>query len=216
VIYFSKNHIKIEDCYYFKNKRECTGTEYNLTNDTLLVQQKEKWIFEQLGINKYKVKKIGKTHFEIGYATSLIPFIKHGDFFGISLNSDTLWKENFYNNSSKSFDLHKIQIKNKTFSIGKLDSLPLINGTDTIPKIKLEFVDLRPNGHFYKFDSIQVDFIVTDQGVIKNIDVFAPLFSSYLKEILIKLSLLSPLSPPIRNHKKVFCTYYIHAYRVWE
>ena len=217
LIYFSKNHVKIEDCYYYNNKRDCSGIEYQIKQDTLIIQQKEKWVYKKLGVNNYEVIKLGGTHFEVGHASSLIPLTKTGPYYGLSLANDTLWEENFINNSSKNFNLYKTLITSEIHNLKKLDSIPLINGSDSIPKIILEFVDLRPNANFHipfnRFDSVEVNFIITNKGKIKNIEISPLIYSPYLKEIAIKTSLFKKISIPTINNNKVFCKYQMKAYK---
>ena len=218
LIYFSKNHVKIEDCYYYNNKRDCSGVEYQIVKDTLIIQKNEKWLFKKIDINNYEVTKIGKNHFEVGHTTSLIPFVKKGSYFGLSLSKDTLWEQKFSNhskfgNNSDYFSFHKIKIEKKILDLKKLDSIPKFNQTQKIPNINLEFNDLlRLNGFFY-VGNIPIYFIITDNGEIKNIEVNVPICNEHLKEIAIKLSLLQPLSYPIKDNENVYCRYQIEAFR---
>jgi|TARA_B110000261_G_C12970543_1_gene312305 hypothetical protein len=216
VIYFNKDHMKIEKCYYLNGNRKCFySNEYQILNDTLTINKNESWTLKTISNNKFKVKKIGLNHFEVGHSTSLIPFNKVDIFHGLSLTKDTLWHENFINNNSKEFHLHNSENLNKIYSINKVDSIPRLKENQKLPNITLEYADLRPNGRFIKFDSLEVNFTVTKKGKITNISVFRPIYEEYLKEISIKLNSLIVI-PASKKGKYVNCFYTVYAFRQFD
>ncbi len=170
IIVYSKNHIRIDNCFYYDKDRRCFGDTYHMNSDsTIVINQNERWQFNQSSFNSFKVSCQRDDFKEIGQVSSLIPFVKTGIFHGLSSQNDTLWSESFIQNKQTEFKLHKKPIEGKVFEMDKLNIIPLINGKDTIPPINIKHVSLAccEGGLNLCF----LSFIVTKSGEITNISI---------------------------------------------
>jgi hypothetical protein len=146
-IIFSETHKRIEYCYYYDNKRECGGTDYQITNDSTLKidnsplgidstsdVDKEIWNYKKRG-EKYFIERYFNGTYVSGFAKSLIPL----EIIGLSTTMtadkiDTLWAIDYSKcKPSQSYDsiwiFHTTKVKGKIFAQDKVDEIPtLLNG----------------------------------------------------------------------------------------
>ena len=207
LIYFSKNHIRIEECYYYDLKRDCYGDTYKITSDSTIKMNSDEWHYIKTS-NNYKVSRQLKKHIITGTATSLIPFTKSGEFYGINNQNDTLWQETFSRNNQNKFILPSTQLKSRIYEMDKLDIIPLINSNDTIPQIETDHISLQlcEGG----IPIVFLSFIVTKQGKITNIEISGTNYEED-KVISLILSQYKNISPGIRNGKPVNSKYWLHC-----
>jgi len=201
IIYFSKDHIRIEKCYYYDFRRYCSGDTYKITSDSTVMVNSDEWNYIK-DANEYKVSHKLKNHTVEGKVNSLIPFTRSGEFYGISNQNDTLWKETFSRNNQIIFTLPSQKINDKIYKMNQLDIIPLINGKDSIPKIEIEWLYLNT------IPIVSLSFIVTKKGELTNIETSGT-FSDEDKLISLILSQYKNISPGIRKGVAVNCKYFL-------
>jgi hypothetical protein len=209
LIVFSKDHIRVDRCYYYDNERRCLGTEYEINSDSTILVNNASWNCLSHERKTYKVNRIVNNYNVKGQVNPLIPFTKFGTFYGITAQRDTLWTEKYDHDKLKEFNLIEKKVKGKIYEVGKLSKIPLINGIDTIPDLTIDRVDLlwccNDNRRI-----AYLTFTVTSIGDIVNIKSQGT-SPEEEKQIALILSKHKNISAGIRKGKAVNSNYMLNV-----
>jgi hypothetical protein len=174
LILFSPNKAKIESCFYYDNQRFKKQLElyFHLKDDTISIKERyfsENWIYRKIENNLYKITRTVGSIQEVGYAKSLIPLEKVGNFYAINMDNDTLYKFQYENYTiPKIIKINTQRSNNKAKNLCEVDQSNTIYSyfnrairrIYTIPKFESRITSL-----------IIIEFSISENGQINNINI---------------------------------------------
>lgn len=208
-IRIAKDSFKVEYCYYLDNKRNASNfiQYYRILNDTIILPNNEKWSFKIKKDNTFNVKLQYDNVIEKGTVTLLIPFEKHGDFYTMNNQHDTLYIEHFEAGNYISTTVPKINLKDSVYlSVDKPPIFPSKHGDlQTYILSRVRFPEI------YAESSIQgnvyIKAVVTSNGKVRNVEVLRGVDPPLDNEAVKVIAKLPDFMPGKINGKSV--NYYI-------
>lgn len=210
-IQISRDSFKIENCYYFDNKRMTDNyiRYFRIINDSILVDDGEKWHFKKISDAVFQVFKQDSCFIEKGTANSIIPFLKNGDFVHLKNQTDTLLIEHFEKGNYIYSTNPKTVFKDSVYM--KVDELPKFpakygNLLTYISKRLMfppSFVEIDIQGKVF------VKLIITSEGKIKNLEIARSLDPLLDNEALKVISRLPEFEPAKVKGEYVNVYYFI-------
>jgi TonB family protein len=211
IIKLSKGHFKIENCYYLDNKRytDYYETYYEFKDDSILITEDEKWVYKKLNDSLIFVYQKDADLIEVGAVTSLIPFVKHGDFITKRRNGELLFTEHYIKGKYLNTDYFKGEINGAIYS-----------KVDVTPEFPLKYGDLTTfitkNAKYPKFSlgnsitpKIYIRFVVTLKGEVRNIELVRSSIDRFAEKEAIKVIARLPNFEPGKLNGKNVNSYYV-------
>lgn len=173
IIKVSQDSFKIEICNYLDNKRLESHfvNGYKILDDSILIFRNERWIFRKAKDRKITVTKIDSCYTIKGKVSSIIPFIKHGEFVYLNSNNDTLLTEIYKQGYLTHFQTKKTIINDSIYYI--VDEYP------KFPKQYGELIEYIFKRIKYPIELTEsaimgktiVSTVISKTGELKNIEV---------------------------------------------
>lgn len=205
IIKTSRDSLKIEHCYYFDNKRNTNNdTEYfRILNDSIVFTNNEKWNFKKQTDSVFIVSKKDSCFIEKGTASSVIPFIKNGDFVHFNNQNDTLLIEHFEKGKYIYTITPKTVIKDSVYmKVDKLPKFPSKYGDlQTYISKRLIFPAVHAESSIQ--GKVYIRTILTSKGKISNIKILRGVDPELDNEALKVISRLPEFEPARLNGKAV-------------
>lgn len=226
-IVFSPLHKQVEYCYYYDKERVCFGDTYYLINDsTLQISDSsnvnhEIWYYKQVAHRKYEVIRYYGDLQESGQVSSLMPFLKNGQFITKSVHqNDTLWGIDYSNYSKKrplwrfpKYYFPKSEIDGNIYQDYEVDRFPRTKEGCVLDTIRLVRTD-GCSGEPLLWAIKNISFVITKKGEIKNIEQFEGGFNFesypwYLYELMKAVMSHAPFEPAMINNEKANVQWYV-------
>ncbi|MBN1251306.1 MAG: energy transducer TonB [Bacteroidales bacterium] len=185
LIRLSNNYYKIENCYYYDNKRYTNyyPTFYKFTNDSTIIVNKEKWHFKKINDSLYNVSIIDIDYIEKGTVSSLIPFTKQGDFVICNLKNRPMFIEKFGNGEYKT-ECVKYDLNDTIYTF--VDKFPIFpkryGDLKKYISERFRFPDIVRESAIQ--GTVFVRFVISSNGEVINLELLRGVNPFYDKEAL--------------------------------
>jgi hypothetical protein len=211
IIRLTKDKYKIENCYYYDNKRfnNYYTTFFDLVDDSIMITKGEKWIYKKLNDTLFSVYQKDSDYLEKGAVISLIPFVKHGDFVTINKNGKIAFTEYFKKGQYLKIDCPKIDLIDSVYSrVDKMPKFPEKYG-DLIGYIakRLKYPEIALESAISR--RVYVKFVVTFKGEVKNVEILRGIDSFMDKEAFKVIANLPDFEPAELDGKEVNAYYVV-------
>ena len=210
LIQYSKDSFKIENCYYYDDKRFTNyfSTEYTFINDSTIKINSDKWYFQKNSNSLYNVTKIDSGCIEKGTVSSLIPFTKEEDFITYNLKGKPLFIEKFGTGEYK-IECIKRDLKDSIyFSVDQIAKFPEKYGDlERYIHERLRFPGIIRESAID--GTVYVRFVISSKGEVVNLGLSKGVDLLYDKEALRVVSCLPNFEPGKINGENVNMFYII-------
>ena len=211
LIQFNSDSAKLESCFYYDNKRFCLDNHtyiFEIVKDSMIKVNfngySETWRFDYETDSLYKLTRNFNNLIEIGYATSLIPLEKIGDFSVTDTQGDTLWITKY---SKIVFPELLIKEKSITDSVYIVcDSMPSYPGgldkmrQDLMSNLWIEMPIIESSINCIRI----VSFVIDKHGEMRDIKFLRSCDNGFVqKAILIALNNLDKFTNGFMNNEPV-------------
>ncbi len=218
-IIYSKQHRRVEYCYYVEEQRKCWGTDYHILEDSVLViGENERWNFRRLANGHYFVDRTKDQLYEFGEVQPLMPFIPQTPIFTTALDTkDTLWTST-YHQKKKSLGnwywtthFYETHITDQIYDYHQVDHPPTQLNGEPLKNILISSVVPCPSEPMKDISTVAL--IITKEGKIKNIEQAIGLLSTdcpyTMQEIIAQVLTWGRVEPARRKGKKVTVRWFI-------
>jgi len=211
LIKYSLDSFKLELCFYYNKKRYIhyySQFDYKLSNNSIIKIKygglEESWNYKKINDSLYSLNRFYFRTLESGFAKSLIPLEKFGEFITTNLTNDTLWSTKYLFDYFPEIKPYQAIINDSIYDIDCVDVIPEYLEGDTMIIKTLKKNLLYPQKPI--LDSqlpcnwIFLNFIIDKEGKIKNVGFYRTSCDSfYEQEALRALSKLGRFKAGIKN-----------------
>lgn len=214
IIRLTESEFKIEYCYYYDNKRFANQntTYYNFAADSILTISGEKWIYKKRTDSLIFVYKNHSDYIEQGAVTSLVPFIRHGEFVALDNDKEVLFIEDYQKGNFLSIKCPQVDFHDSVYyRVDKNPIFPEKYGDLTkYIKQRLEYPIIARESSIA--GTVYVRFVVTKVGQVKNIEIIRGVDPIMDREAFKVIAILPDFEPGKINGKAVN-SYYVMPVR---
>ena len=226
LIKYSDKLFKLEFCFYFDNKRYIhyyDQIEYRISNDTILNitygSLKESWIYKKLNDSSFFLKRAYSICIETGFAKTLIPLEKVGEYTTFNINGDTLWTTNYLRNYYPIIKVYEGNINDTIFDFFDVNPEPEYNNNLSIlnQPIPTSSVNMPIWDSCLYCTTIFLSAIIDKNGFLQNIKIIRSCGDAYFEQTAMqKIARFGQFPPGIRNGKKVNIRVLMHIRFDWN
>lgn len=221
LIEITKDSFLIEDCYYLRidgdqlQRKSNLFSSYKIADSIIYIREYNYlsiWNFEKINDSLFYIKNSS----EQGYAKSLVPLIKHGQFFTFNSN-DTVILMNYKDNILQDYSFYDLEeIKDTIYNYNTVDTPPIYPGGEIALQkdLSLDYSILGMCQESQMQGKTYVGFVILKSGKITNIRIlrsFDPLIDF---EAIKLVSRLKDFTPGIIENQPVNVEYIVTVKRI--